>query len=154
MSKKSPQISTLYNRHSLPGIAFDRPSRTQEHFAPDCDVNRIMAQFLRTGQMTHLNPATPAYADLGDDISFRDAQAYVIEAEERFLTLPSKIRKRFDNDPARLLDFLGQPDNYDEAVILGLIEPRTSTPLDVTGTTDTKSVTNPASSEAEQKPGA
>ena len=114
----------------------------------------LWPSFFRTGLLPHVN-AAPDFSDVSESFDFREAMTFIVNTEERFADLPAKIRKRFGNDPARLMDFLAEPDNADEAIRMGLIEaPRTSPSLDVTGTTDTKSVSNPASSEAEQKPGA
>ena len=138
------KFQTLYDHDPLPGVEFTQPTQTQRHFQSDCDINKIMAKFFRCGQFPHLNAAQPTYGDVSEPFSFRDAQNYIIDAEERFMELPAKIRKRFDNNPARLLDFLGDAENIDEAIRLGLVEaPRTSPLLDVTGTTDTKSEPEP-----------
>lgn len=133
------KFQTVYERDFLPGVSFTQPTQTQRHFRADCDINNIMAKFFRSGQFPHLNAASASFGDVSEEFTFRDAQNYIIEAEERFLDLPAKLRKRFDNDPAKLLDFLGDAENLDEAIRLGLVEaPRTSPSLDVTGTTDTK----------------
>ena len=50
-----------------------------------------------------------------------DAQNFVIEAGEMFDALPSRIRKRFNNSPAQLLEFLADTANVSEAISLGLI---------------------------------
>ena len=38
------------------------------------------------------------------------------------MALPSRVRRRFDNDPAELMEFLADEANREEAVMLGLIE--------------------------------
>lgn len=129
---------TLYDRLPLPGITFTQPTQTQRHFQADCDINNIMAKFFRTGLLPHVN-AAPDFSDVSEPFNFREAMTFIVNTEEQFEALPAKIRKRFGNDPGRLLDFLGEPENAEEALRLGLIEaPRTSSLLDVTGTTDTK----------------
>ncbi len=44
----------------------------------------------------------------------------MIEAQENFMRLPANIRKRFDNDPAQLIEFINDPNNLDEAINIGL----------------------------------
>jgi phage internal scaffolding protein len=39
------------------------------------------------------------------------------------MALPAQIRSRFDNDPAKLIDFLENEQNHDEAIKLGLVNP-------------------------------
>ena len=57
------------------------------------------------------------------------------------MALPAHLRARFENDPAQLIDFLGDENNRSEAEKLGLLEvPKaesTVTPLDVTVLGDT-----------------
>lgn len=39
------------------------------------------------------------------------------------MTLPPEIRTRFDNDPGKLIDFVADPDNRQEAQELGIVNP-------------------------------
>lgn len=143
------KIYSRYVRPTLPGIEFTTPSRTQRHFAADCDINNIMARFTRTGVLP-VREDQPQYGDFSEPFDFRTACDFINDANGRFLALPARIRRMFGNDPAALLDYLADSSNHDDAVALGLIEaPSTSTSLDVTGTTDTK-----PDLVADQKPGA
>jgi phage internal scaffolding protein len=45
-------------------------------------------------------------------------------AEEQFEELPVEVRDRFHHDPLKLLEFVDDDSNYDEAVQLGLVEPK------------------------------
>jgi phage internal scaffolding protein len=53
---------------------------------------------------------------------------YIMEAQNRFMELPAKVRKEFDNDPGAFLAFLENPNNYDRAIELGLIERQPAPP--------------------------
>ena len=44
----------------------------------------------------------------------------VIAARESFMELPSAIRKRFDHDAGKFLEFVTNPDNADDLVEMGL----------------------------------
>lgn len=58
-----------------------------------------------------------------DDIpgnDFQEAMLKVIKAQDTFMTIPSAIRKKFNNNPAEFLDFVQNPENMDEMVNLGL----------------------------------
>lgn len=96
-------------------------SKTKQSFKNECDINLIVNKFKATGVITHQNnqPAQYGYAP---EIDFREALQTVMEAEESFGKLPAAVRQRFMNDPAELIDFLGDPENRDEAVELGLME--------------------------------
>lgn len=100
----------------------NQPSRTQQHFKDECDVNNIVAKFRATGSVTHLrNSQSGVYADLTQlPIDLMEARQVVIQAEAAFEQIPAQIRQRFGHDPKNFIDFLADPANDDEAVKLGL----------------------------------
>lgn len=104
------------------GEVFTPPARTKQQFVDQCDINNIIKQYTKTGQFSHLsaNLARGTYTDLPDPIEFQDSMNLVIQAENAFATLPSKVRARFGNDPAEFLAFIGDPANQDEAIKMGL----------------------------------
>lgn len=104
------------------GIKFTQPSMTQQHFKEECDVNRIMQRYEETGNWGEQTEVTPQFGDFSAEFDFRSAQDTVISAREAFASLPSKLRKRFNNDPAELLEFVMDSENREEAIKLGLIE--------------------------------
>lgn len=96
------------------------PSKTQQQFAEDADINTIVRRFGLTGQL----PETlymPQSGDFVDAKSFEESMALLVKAREEFMTLPGDVRYRFANDPGRLIEFLDNPENRDEALKLGLI---------------------------------
>lgn len=99
------------------------PSLTQQHFKNECDINVIVRHSEKTGLLTHVNPATPRWGDFGSSVDFHTAQNYLLEAQSSFMSLPAEVRKAFDNDPAKLLDFLDDPKNESRARELGLLNP-------------------------------
>jgi phage internal scaffolding protein len=112
---KSPYSGSRY-RVSLecgPGLA-------QQHFKDECDVNRILSKYQKTGLIDHVNRFQGDYADLSAVPDFQESLNAVIDAQEAFMTLPSSIRKQFDNDPVAFLDFVHNPDNKDEMIKMGL----------------------------------
>ena len=109
------------------GLEFTEESMTQQHFKDECDINNIMKRYQETGVL--IDPMTgarrePIFGEFDFEFDLRDAMDRINEAYERFNQLPSRVRERFDNSPAKLLEFLRDEDNYDEAVELGLVEPR------------------------------
>lgn len=96
----------------LPGAA--------QSFKAECDINRIMAKFQKTGMVEWLSRRQPEYLDCsGED--FQDAMFTVVKAREMFAELPSSMRDRFANDPQKLLVFLTKEENRAEAISLGLV---------------------------------
>ena len=117
-------IHSRYNLPPNPGYKNDEPSMTQQQFRDEADINTIMARYQKTGVLVDpLTQATrkPMFDDFSELGDFRDHQQAVIDAQELFMQLPSKLRARFSNDPAELLQWLSNPVNKDEAIELGLM---------------------------------
>ncbi|AXH74724.1 MAG: internal scaffolding protein [Microviridae sp.] len=95
-------------------------SLTQQHMAKECDINEIVRQFGLTGVLPNKYEA-PVYADFTDVGDYRTALQAVREAGEKFMELPAELRARFENDPQRLIDFVGDERNRHEAFTLGLV---------------------------------
>lgn len=85
------------------------------------DLTTILRKHL-SGQVVPTMRGTARYGDFSNIGTYQDAMEVVLKADNAFYELPSAVRKRFDNDPAKLLDFLQDNNNLDEAVKLGLID--------------------------------
>lgn len=103
----------------------EEPSRTQQQYAEECDINNIMRKYSTTGEFTHLTSKQGRYADFSEIKDYRSMLHTVMEAESAFMALPADVRLRFKNDPHELLSFIQDTKNYDEALKLGLVNPRT-----------------------------
>lgn len=82
----------------------DSPSMTQQQFKESADINNILRQFDRTGLITHVAKGTPLYLDVSEMPDYRSALDHVRQVEGHFMTLPSEVRARFNNDAALYLD--------------------------------------------------
>lgn len=95
-------------------------TKTEQAHAASTNINKIVQRYKKTGLM----PISSMQAMYGDFTSFDDyhaAQNQIINANNNFMALPSDIRKRFDNDPGQLLEFLNDEKNRKEAEEMGLI---------------------------------
>lgn len=99
------------------------PSKTQQSQKDECDINRIMAKFLKTRELTHLSRREPTYGDFTNAEDLNTSMNRVFAAQADFEALSAKVRARMDNSPLKLLEFLADPENVDEARELGLIDP-------------------------------
>jgi len=141
---KAPFIRTPYNYDT--NAASDgsslvclEPTKAQQHFKDECDINYVLNNFGINA--LSVSPLQPRYGDFTEVVDYHSALNAVIAAEDEFMALPAHIRTRFSNDPAKLIDFLGNDANRQEAESLGLVaksEPVPVTSLDVTGTGDSK----------------
>jgi phage internal scaffolding protein len=120
------KIRTVYNDYPVcKQPVGDEPSLTQQQFAAESDINNIIARYERTGIL--VDPlidrrGQPMYGDFSNIDSFFEAQVKVARAKELFEALPGKIRDRFGGDPGKLIAFLENEENREEAIKLGLIE--------------------------------
>jgi phage internal scaffolding protein len=92
---------------------------TKQSFKDECDVNKIIPRYEKTGILTHLNKIEGRYGDI-TGVDFQTAQDIVVNATQLFDSMPSNVRHRFNNSPRLFLDFMHNPDNADEMVKLGL----------------------------------
>lgn len=87
-------------------IVFDPDEgRTKQEFKDQCDVNKIWAQYVKTGRLDLLNKAQGFYADLSTmPQSYQESLNLVIKARETFDSLPADIRNLFGNDVQAFLE--------------------------------------------------
>jgi len=101
----------------------DKPL-TQQSAKDECDINVIIDRIKRGADLPDLGEKVPRYGDFSVvPTDLRECLNAVRMADDLFMSLDAKIRRRFDNDPALMLDFLNDSLNRDEAVELGLVEP-------------------------------
>lgn len=97
----------------------DGPSVTQQQFADEVDINRIMKRFERGEALTHFNQYQGQYADVSG-IDFQLAMNQVTATQQLFDALPVHLRSRFRNRPEEFLAFVQDPQNAQEAYELGI----------------------------------
>lgn len=120
-------IRSAYQRTRTP-INLSSGGRTKQSFKDECDVNQVMRQWERTGQIGHVSEFTPQYGDFTNVDDYHAAVNQVNEAEAQFDALPAKIRKQMHNDPRVLMAFLDDPANEDLAIEMGLLPPKPTLP--------------------------
>lgn len=103
-------------------ITFSQPTLTQQHSKDETDINKIMARYIKTGVIDHLAKYQPQYTD-NNAIDYHESQNIIIKANDMFGDLPSSIRREFDNDPAKFLDYVQDPENHENLENLGKPKP-------------------------------
>lgn len=99
-------------------------SMTHQSHQKECDINQIMLRWQKTGVIDHANTYQGQYGDFSEvPNDYQEAMNRVINAQDMFMSLPSSIRKQFNNDPGQFLDFATDPKNADRMVELGLSAP-------------------------------
>lgn len=112
-------FATRYNRKKFSGVSFSQPSLTKQSMKDECDVNRILKNYKKTGLLPNVD-ASHLYGDFVDVPDYQDAMNVVIRANEQFAGLDSKLRDRFSNDPSKFLQFVSDEKNLEEMYHIGL----------------------------------
>jgi phage internal scaffolding protein len=118
-------FNTAYKKEYKPSKVktFDPAERITEQSHKDaCDVNILMdklkkglpidSSLYKEGKYGYVEPQT-----------YSEALIALRNAKDAFDDLPAKVRQRFDNDPAKLLEFIADDKNREEAEKLGLVKP-------------------------------
>ncbi len=100
-------------------------SRTKQCFTKDADINNIIAKHMKGGPLGSGEIATrqAVFADVSSGDSYREILDKTRTAQQAFEGLSSDVRSRFSNDVSKLLDFVCDEANRDEAIKLGLLPP-------------------------------
>jgi len=120
-TKKNPfTIRSAYGpKERLGDIGDMGVSLTKQSFTKECDINTIMAKYQKTGAIEHVNKHEGSYA-YATSMDFQEALETIRTGQTMFDELPSSIRTKFENDPAKFLDFVQDKNNMAEMVELGL----------------------------------
>jgi len=104
---------------------FKLPSRTQQQFKDETDINQQINRWRKTGLMGQTT-RRPIFGDFMA-LDFQQMMNSISDVEQNFASLPSRIRSRFKNDPYQLLRFVEDPANTEEAIKLRLLAPAPQT---------------------------
>lgn len=94
---------------------------TRQSEANDVNINTIMRKYRQFG-VTPQSVRKGVYADVSNITDYQQSLDKILTANQAFMSLDSEIRKRFANDPQKLLEFLSNDKNREEAISLGFID--------------------------------
>lgn len=118
---KSPYNYDMDKESELTGLMCMDETRAQQQFKDESDINTIVKRFGLTGELPDDFKA-PVSGDFTNIMDFQSAMNAIRAAEESFMEMPAEMRARFNNDPQRLIEFLDNGDNRDEALKMGIIQ--------------------------------
>ena len=127
MNKKSKMEKTItfrsaYDPHKKYVFKTVGESLTQQHFKEECEVINIIKKHDRNGIIEHVQRGQARYGDFSEVQDYREALDLIRDAQAEFMSVPSDIRKKFDNDPGKFYEFVSDPENKDELIKMGFIE--------------------------------
>lgn len=102
----------------------DNVSRTRQEYAAECDINTLMDRYEATGAaVTHVNRSMPMFIDTTELPGLQGAMDIFRHAAEGFNALPAQVRRQFDNDAGKFVEFAGNPENLEQMRAWGLAKP-------------------------------
>lgn len=109
MKKTMPLFKTPWNHDT--NAASDQSAtvtpevtRTQLNQQKDADINTIVQNFLKTGELKTV-PMPPQFSDL-EELDFQEAMDQVNAAQRSFEALPARIRNAFQGDPVKFVAYV------------------------------------------------
>lgn len=109
------------------GLICEDPTRAQQQFLEECDINTIVRRFGVTGELPHVT-RQPLEGDFTTVTDYHSAMNLIVQADMSFMELPAEVRTRFENDPGRFVAFCSDPANREEAKKLGIVQGGASPP--------------------------
>lgn len=104
------------------GLRCEDPSRTVQSQEPESNINNIVRDFGVTGKVP-TSIRAPMYGDFTGLSDYRECLDAIRAADASFALLPSELRARLGNDPARFVDWCADANNLEEMRKLGLASP-------------------------------
>ncbi|AXH73710.1 MAG: internal scaffolding protein [Microviridae sp.] len=102
----------------------DTISLTRQEFADECDINKLMAQYEKTGILpANMNNDVPRYLDVVDVPNLQEALTLLADSTTAFMALPATVRREFDNDAVKFVQFAQDPENLAQMRTWGLAPP-------------------------------
>lgn len=104
------------------------PSKTQQQFAKEADINVILAKFLNTGEL----PATgaPNYMNVDQEFDLQEQIVTRAQVEEAWSKLPANVRNML-RDPKTLIEYVDHcrsTGDLEPLRELGLVDPLPAPP--------------------------
>lgn len=131
-------------------VFFEGEGRARQSMRDECDINIIMARYLKTGAINHFAKHGGDYG-FASSVGFHEAMNVVVKAEQMFADLPSAVRRRVGS-PDGFLSFVQDASNEAELVELGLSNARPAAPEAPTGGERTPEVIVPGVPESPVTP--
>jgi len=103
--------------------------RVEQSHKDEVNINNIVK---RAGGMELIAKVNALKDWKFDDVTSNDFQENmnaIIKARDTFADVPSEIRRKFDNDPAKFMDFVRNPENIQAMIDLGLSKAPEEVPI-------------------------
>ena len=92
---------------------------TEQTHERETDINWIVRDYAQTQLLKHVNKNEGSFDDVSA-VDFEQSMYKVAEMTSLFEGLPSKHKKYFENDPAKFLHYVQNPDNAEQIASFGI----------------------------------
>lgn len=119
-----PLLRTRYN-YDMNAASIDsglfcpEPTRAQQNFKDECDINVIVERFGLTGELP-TGVSIPFVGDFDGSVDYQESLDKLRAAQTAFMKYPADVRARFQNDPGKFVDFVSDEKNIDQVRQWGL----------------------------------
>ena len=120
MTKKVIPFRTHYSPQMRVSFETEGESLTEQQFAEESQILNKIRKYDSQGFFDSINRNPAQYNDFTQVRDLADAIEQIEDARQAFQTIPSDVRKKFNNSPSEFFDFASKESNYDELVKLGL----------------------------------
>jgi phage internal scaffolding protein len=116
------EFQTAYGANKKPVIKPKKgePVLTEQAHKDECDMNRILDKYQKTGFIEHAKKHEGRYDDV-TNVDFQEAMNVVANVKSMFEELPSKFRAEFENNPGKFLEFAQNPQNAEKMHKMGIL---------------------------------
>ena len=119
-TKKVIPFRTHYSPQVRVTFETEGESLTEQQFAEESQIINKIRKYDSQGFFDSINRNPAQYNDFTQVRDLADAIDQIEQARDAFQTIPSDVRKKFNNSPSEFFDFASKESNYDELVKLGL----------------------------------
>jgi phage internal scaffolding protein len=119
-TKKVIPFRTHYSPQVRVTFETEGESLTEQQFAEESQIINKIRKYDSQGFFDSINRNPAEYNDFTQVRDLADAIDQIEQARDAFQTIPSDVRKKFNNSPSEFFDFASNESNYDELVKLGL----------------------------------
>lgn len=84
------------------------PGRTKQAYKDACDINKILKKAQVKGGLAHVQKYPEAvYGEFDQEFDLLTARSQIDKAGKIFGELPAEVRREFDNDPLKFVQYAG-----------------------------------------------
>ena len=124
MTLKKIPFRTHYSPQLRVTFETEGESLTEQQFAEESQIINKIRKYDSQGFFDSINRNPAQYTDFTQVRDLSDAIDQIEQARDAFQTIPSDVRKKFNNSASEFFEFASKESNYGELVKLGLATQR------------------------------